>query len=53
MVVLEEPTQPFPTPDRAVTFSALARPRKEHHIALALVWALCMIVGHILCECML
>jgi hypothetical protein len=50
VVVLEEPSEPFPALDRAVTFSALAWHRKEYDIALALVWALCMIVGHVLVE---
>ena len=53
MIVLEQPSEPFLTLDRAVTSSALAWSRKEQDIALALVWALCMIVGHILCERML
>jgi hypothetical protein len=37
VVVLQQPTEPFATPHRALTLSALAGQGKEPHVALTLM----------------
>jgi hypothetical protein len=48
VVVLEQPAEPFATLNRAFTLLVLAGRRKEHDVALPLVWAFFMVMGDIL-----
>src|SRR5215510_3472158 len=50
VVVLEQPTEPFPALNRAVTLAALAGRTKEQDIAFSLMISLVMIMGSILRE---
>src|SRR6266571_2959607 len=48
VVVLQQPTEPFATPQRALTRSALAGQGKEQYVALALMIPLVMNMRHVL-----
>jgi hypothetical protein len=50
MVVFEEAAEPFMTMNKTSVPLALVRRRQEDHIALALVRALLVKMGHVLCE---
>jgi hypothetical protein len=52
MVVFQQPAEPFVTLDHSFTLSGLAWSRKEQGIALPLMWALLMKMGHIFHESM-
>ncbi len=47
MVVFQQPAEPFVTLNRSFTLSGSAWSRKEQGIALTLMWAFLMKMGHI------
>src|SRR5262245_30645634 len=50
VLVFQEPTEPFSTPERARTLCRLVRQSHEHHVTLALMRALCMVIDDVFRE---
>jgi hypothetical protein len=50
LVIFQEPTEPFATPNWACTLFVLADRRKEQHVTLSLMISLMMIMVHVLFE---